>query len=168
MSSVKAESSNIILQPRSPQEETIIQQEREDNMPRGRTSLFVETRQSDHLENTASPQQGSDFMLYRPISPSASLSNLVINNDVITGSTEVLIKPTSTTPPTSPMGRNSLFPGSPLAATSPDGSSWSKSKSCQRRGRFLVWPVSAVNPTPPTTSRGENSIYTSPTATNSA
>jgi hypothetical protein len=142
-------------------------QKRVDNMTRGQQQIFAETWQSDSFERHSHLYHGDVI-----ISPSASMTNLVINNDAMTGSTEVQLmkhlsatssSKTSTTPPISPMGRNSKCPDSPLSPFSPnsfDGSSKFKS-SCQKRGRFLVWPVSTVLPSTTVTSPIDTSSTTS-------
>lgn len=143
------------------QQQSSPQQEREDNMTRAHPSLFVETRQSDPLENTSQH------------SIAAANGHLVINDDVMTGSTEVQLmkhvvlscsSSSKATPPTSPMGWKSLFPEDPLSPSSPTDAN--ASKSCQKRGRFLVWPVSAVLPsTAESSSPRETSSTTSTDST---
>jgi hypothetical protein len=165
MSSVNP-SSTTIQQQHHQQHSEDRQQERQDNMTRGQSSLFVETRQSDPLEITMSSKH--------QILHESSMSNLVINNDVLTGSTEVQLmkhhhldmSSKETTPPTSPLGRKSIFPESPSSASSPDCIG-NISKCCQKRGRFLVWPVSAVIPTPDgITSSPRETTSSSTTSTN--
>jgi hypothetical protein len=139
----------------------------EDSMTRGQQRYFVETWQRDRSENTS--QIHHDELI---ISTSVSENNLVIKNDVMTGSTEVQLmklfpmtssSKSSTTPPISPMGRKSQCPESPISpfiSNSIVGSSKFQS-SCQKRGRFLVWPVSTVLPSTTVMSPHETSSTTS-------
>ena len=112
--------------------------EREDRSTRGRQSkaAHMETRQNDQcVENTVPQNLG--------FASSPSMSNLVINND-LNGSTEVQLTSTvENTPPTSPITRKSATtPDSPsLGGDSTHSGNHQSTKSCQKRGRFLVWPV---------------------------
>ena len=113
--------------------------EREDRSTRGGRSkaAHMETRQNDHGGENTLPQN----IGFVPITSSPSMSNLVINND-LNGSTEVQLTTTADeTPPTSPMNRKSMTPDSPSLSGESTQSSSKDTKSCQKRGRFLVWPV---------------------------
>jgi len=99
-------------------------------------SVLAERRQIDALmENTSDHRQGENeaaVQCFVPISPVASMNNLVIHDDSITGCTEVqLSQRQMSTPPASPVNRLSSSRHSETITGS-----------CQRRGRFLVWPVS--------------------------
>ena len=115
--------------------------EREDRSTRGGRSkaAHMETRQNDHGGENTLPQN----IGFVPITSSPSMSNLVINND-LNGSTEVQLTSTvENTPPTSPITRKSATtPDSPsLGGDSTHSGNHQSTKSCQKRGRFLVWPV---------------------------
>jgi hypothetical protein len=129
------------------------QSEREDRtarVPQSQASLLMETRQNDQCLENATQDMG-----FVPIASSPSMSNLVINNDALTGSTEVQLSASSspaTTPPASPIACKSVSPDSPLRGVSTHGcGSSNHAKSCQKRGRFLVWPVATPTCDSPST-----------------
>jgi len=130
-------------------------------MTRGQQTVLVEARQINNLENTSVHQPNrqeespspSDFI---PIPMTTSMRNLLINDDALTGSTEVQLNHltmSSNEPPKSPIAYKSMCPKSPMSPQQV----CHQSKSCQRRGRFLVWP--AASPSSP----GRSSFSTTST-----
>ena len=150
-----------------------IQQQREDELSLSSTmmlqkepSLIEERHNIDVTENTTEhstteiDDDDDQYGCFVAISPVVSMSHLVINNDAITGSTEIQLKQldvvqtqrsnnnTATTPPVSPVSSSPLSsPNNTTTTSSCLMKTGGGTTSCQRRGRFLIWPVT-VGPLP--------------------
>lgn len=147
-----------------------IQQQREDELSLSSTmmlqkepSLIEERHNIDVTENTTEHStteidDDDQYGCFVAISPVVSMSHLVIDNDAITGSTEIQLKQldvqtqrsnnnSATTPPVSPVSSSPLSSPNNTATTSSCLIKTGGGTSCQRRGRFLIWPVT-VGPLP--------------------
>jgi hypothetical protein len=127
-----------------------IQQQREDEMLSTmlqKEPSSIEERQIDVTENTtehSGTEEDDQYGCFVTISPVVSMNNLVINDDAMTGSTEIQLKHqattqtnnVATTPPVSPVSSSPLASPTTTCQMKTGGG-----PSCQRRGRFLIWPV---------------------------